>query len=347
MIYDVPGDGTEHNGASVSDVTDGPRYVSASQVRATMSVTAAICALERGFLARRQDEVVDVPRTALPIPQAGSASDNEMLLMPAYGPEGAGLKLVTVARDNPARGFPLIQGLYVLLARDSLTPELLIDGAALTGLRTSAVSALATQHLARPSSRHLVVIGAGAQGVAHVDAMRAVLPIERVTVVGSSRESPRARSLVQRLRGEGVDAAVGDATMIRTADVICTCTTSTTPVFDDADVPAGAHVNAVGAYRLDMRELPAETLRRGLLVVESVEATLEEAGDVVGAIEAGALPQQGFAHELAGVLGAQVRRTDDAQVTIFKSVGLSVEDLILARAIADSLSGRPAGTPPR
>jgi ornithine cyclodeaminase/alanine dehydrogenase-like protein (mu-crystallin family) len=310
------------NGTSISDVADGPRYVSASQVRTTMSVTAALSALERGLLARRQDEIMDIPRIALPIPQADSASDDEMLLMPAHGPEGAGLKLVTIARQNPARGFPLIQGLYVLLSRDSLTPELLIDGAALTGLRTAAVSALATKYLARPSSRHLVVIGAGAQGAAHVEAMRAVLPIERVTVVG-------------------------DAATIRTADVICTCTTSTAPVFDDVHVKAGTHINAVGAYRLDMRELPAETLRRALLVVESVGATLEEAGDVVSAIEAGVLPEQGFARELAAVLEGQVHRTDDAQVTIFKSVGLSVEDLILARAIADSLRAEPVGAPSR
>jgi ornithine cyclodeaminase/alanine dehydrogenase-like protein (mu-crystallin family) len=335
------------NGTSISDVADGPRYVSASQVRTTMSVTAALSALERGLLARRQDEIMDIPRIALPIPQADSASDDEMLLMPAHGPEGAGLKLVTIARQNPARGFPLIQGLYVLLSRDSLTPELLIDGAALTGLRTAAVSALATKYLARPSSRHLVVIGAGAQGTAHVEAMRAVLPIERVTVVGSSPESPRAVSLVARLRDGGIDAAVGDAATIRTADVICTCTTSTAPVFDDVHVKAGTHINAVGAYRLDMRELPAETLRRALLVVESVGATLEEAGDVVSAIEAGVLPEQGFARELAAVLEGQVHRTDDAQVTIFKSVGLSVEDLILARAIADSLRAEPVGAPSR
>jgi ornithine cyclodeaminase/alanine dehydrogenase-like protein (mu-crystallin family) len=312
--------------------------VSASDVRAALTITAAVSALDYGFRAREQDELEGIPRAVLSIPQGGSAGGSEMLLMPAHGPEGAGLKLVTIVRDNPGRGIPLIQGLYALLSRDSLTPELLIDGAALTGLRTAAVSALATTHLARPSSRRLVVFGAGAQATAHVEAMRAVLPVERVTIVGSSPDSPRAISLVARLQADGIDAVVGDACAIRTADLICTCTTSTAPLFDDADVPLGTHINAVGAYRLDMQELATATLKRSLLVVESIAAALEEAGDVVGAIEAGMLPPQGFAHELSDVLGGRVRRIDDQQVTIFKSVGLSVEDLIIARAIADALS---------
>jgi len=325
-----------------------PRYVPAPEVRAVLTPRVAIEALKQGFLARDQDLLDSVPRSVLPIPGPDSQSAGELLLMPAHGPEGAGLKLVSIVPGNPARGIPLIQGLYILLAPGSLTPELLIDGAALTGVRTAAVSALATTHLARSSSRHLVVIGAGAQGSAHADAMRAILPLERVTVVASSTHSPRAISLVTRLKADGLDARVGDHTSIRGADVICACTTSTAPVFDDADVREGTHINAIGAYRLDMRELPVETLKRALLVVESIEATREEAGDVVAAIKAGALPEAGFARALSDVVGGHVSRTDDRQVTVFKSVGLSAEDLILARALAGALrSGVAGGAPPR
>ena len=261
-----------------------------------------------------------------------------MLLMPAHGQEGAGLKLVSIVRGNPTRGLPMIQGLYVLLTPDGMTPELMIDGAALTALRTAAVSALATRQLARPDSRNLVLFGAGAQAAAHVDAIRAMLPIERVTVVGRSAASPRAAALVARLLAAGVDAAVGERGAVASADVVCTCTTSVAPVFADNDLRPGTHINAIGAYRLDMCEIPAGSLARALLVVESVAATLAEAGDVVNAIDSGALPASGFAYELHELLDGDVGREDEAQITVFKSVGLAVEDLIVARAAADALA---------
>jgi ornithine cyclodeaminase/alanine dehydrogenase-like protein (mu-crystallin family) len=318
----------------------GPRFVSAVELRALLSVEMATEALVRGFLARAGGDLDGVPRSVLSVPDRERHDEGELLLMPAFGPEGAGLKLISLVRGNGARGLPLIQGLYVLLARDGLTPELVIDGAALTGIRTAAVSALATSRLARPESRRLVVFGAGPQAAAHVDAMRATLPIDQVTIVASSMHSERAGALARALLADGIPAAIGRPSAVAGADVVCTCTTSTDPVFDDRELPAGLHVNAIGAYRLDMCELPAASLSRALLVVESVAATLAEAGDVARAIDAGALPAAGFAHELVDVLSGTVRRSGPEQITIFKSVGLSVEDLMLARAVADALPER-------
>ncbi len=319
--------------------TTGLRFLSSDELRAALPIELAVEALARRFVTGTPAELEGIPRTVIPIPGRGAGDEAEMLLMPAHGPEGAGLKLVSVVRGNPARGLPLIQGSYLLLAPDSLTPELVIDGAALTSLRTAAVSALATRRLARPDSARLVVFGAGAQAAAHIDAMRAVLPIERVTVVGRSSASPRAVALVAELRaGGGVEASVGDARSVADADVVCTCTTSVTPVFADSYLQSGTHVNAVGAYRLDMRELPVETLARALLVVESTAAALAEAGDVVSAIDSGVLPATGFAFELQELLGGGAGRADEHQITVFKSVGLAVEDLIVARAAAEALA---------
>jgi ornithine cyclodeaminase len=326
--------------AHTSTPDGGPRFVSGVELRDVLSIEMATDALARGFLARGGGELDGVARSVLPVPRRQPGDEAEVLLMPAFGPEGAGLKLVSIVRGNGARGLPLIQGLYVLLAPDGLTPELVIDGAALTGIRTAAVSALATSRLARPDSRHLVVFGAGAQACAHVEAMRATLPIDRVTIVGSSPASPRAATLARALAADGVRADVGSPSAIAHADVVCTCTTSTEPVFDDRELRAGTHVNAIGAYRLDMCEVPAASLVRALVVVESIEATLAEAGDVTRAIDAGQLPATGFAHELSGVLDGTVGRSGPEQVTIFKSVGLSVEDLMLARAVADALAHR-------
>ena len=301
-----------------------------------VSVNDAVEALRRGFHSRSQPELEGVPRTSLTVPGRTPSLDGEMLVMPAHGPEGAGVKLVSVVRANAARGLPLIQGIYALFSPNSLTPELLIDGAALTRLRTAALSGLATAYLARPSSNRLIVFGAGTQGRAHVEAMRAVMPITQVTVVGGSSDSRRAVTLVDELRSAGIDARLGDRHSVRDADIVCTCTTSSTPVFDDGDLQAGAHINAVGAFRLDMSELPSATLGRAVLVVESLTAALDEAGDVVAGIAAGELPEKGFANELIEVLRGQAGRVDEHQVTIFKSVGLAAEDLIVARAVADA-----------
>ena len=328
--------------AATSSAAGGPRFVSADELRATLPIEMAVEALARGFMARAGDELGGIPRNVLPVPDREPGDEGELLLMPAFGPEGAGVKLVSIVRGNGARQLPLIQGLYVLLAPDGLTPELVIDGAAMTGIRTAAVSALATSRLARADSRHLVVFGAGTQASAHVEAMRAILPIDRVTIVGSSAGSARAAELARALAGDGVRAAVGLPSAIAEADIVCTCTTSTEPVFDDRELPAGAHVNAIGAYRMDMCELPTASLARALIVVESIEATLAEAGDVARAIDAGALPASGFAHELVEVLAGTVGRSEPEQITIFKSVGLAIEDLMLARAVADTLAEKPS-----
>src|SRR5262249_44128782 len=154
--------------------------LSTEELRAVLPIQRVIDALARRFASCAPAELEGTPRTAIPIPGRPAGDEAELLLMPAHGVEGAGLKLVSIVRGNPDRGLPLIQGVYVLLAPDGMTPELMIDGAALTRLRTAAVSALATRHLARPDSAHLVVFGAGTQAASHVDAMCAVLPIEQV-----------------------------------------------------------------------------------------------------------------------------------------------------------------------
>lgn len=313
------------------------RFVSRSELRSALSVGSAADALADGLLRRHAAAMEDIPRTVVPVASLVANGSGEMLLMPAFGPEGAGLKLVAIAHDNPARKLPLVQGLYVLLERDSLAPEFVLDGRGLTELRTAAVSVLATRHLGRPDSRRLVVFGAGPQANAHVDAMRAALPIEHITIVPRSRACRRAAALVERLRKSRIEATMDGPEAVKHADVICTCTTSRTPVFNDRDLPAGVHINAIGAYRVDMCEIPAASLSRALLVVENVEAALAEAGDVVQAIASGALAAEGFARELHEVLGGVVSRASHEQVTIFKSVGVSAEDLIVARAIAEAL----------
>lgn len=262
----------------------------------------------------------------------------DVLLMPASGPEGAGAKLVSVVPSNPERELPLINGIYVLFSRDGLIPELLIDGAGLTQLRTAAVSAIAARRLARPDTRHMVVFGAGAQAEAHVRVLREVLPIEEVTIVAAAPHSPRAARLAEALRATGLSARVGHRDQVGDADLVCTCTNSDAPVFDSSLLGRGAHVSAVGAYKPGMRELDLALFEHALLVVETRDAALKEAGEIIDALEADVLQEPDFAHELTSLLRGEVQRSTPEQISVFKSVGLPVEDLVLARAVADRLA---------
>jgi ornithine cyclodeaminase len=284
-----------------------------AELRAALPWPVAIAALETAF--RDEDPGATPPRSHLAVP------GGELLLMPAHAAAGGlGVKLVTLAPGNPARGLPFIHGAYVLFSPGSLVPEALLDGTELTAIRTAAVSALATDRLARPDARALVVFGAGTQARAHVAAMRAIRPIQTVTIVG--RDPARARALADEL-----GAAVAGPEAVAGADVICTCTTSAQPLFEGAWLAPGTHVNAVGAYRPDLRELDDVAMRRATVVVETRASALAEAGDVIQAgLEPGALV------ELADVVRGRAERREPAAITVFKSVGLALEDLAIARA---------------
>ncbi len=300
-------------------------FIDAAELARRVSMAAAIDALDRAFGAGALPETP--PRTHL------SVASGDLLLMPAAGAAGAGVKLVTVNPANPARGLPLIHGLYVLFAPESLAPLAVIDGAALTALRTAAVSGLSTRYLAHAGARHLVIFGAGTQARAHLDAMRAVRPITRVWVV--SRTPEGARRLVEQARAMGLDADVAGPDIVTEADIVCACTTSPTPLFDGALLPEGAHVNAVGAYTPATREIDDATVRRGRLVVETREAALAEAGDLIIPLRSGIIARADIVADLSEVVrGATVRRAP-ADITVFKSVGVAFEDLAVAAIAVD------------
>jgi ornithine cyclodeaminase/alanine dehydrogenase-like protein (mu-crystallin family) len=304
------------------------RVVSADELRAGLSMTAAIGALDAAF--RREDPSLTTPlRTTLATP-AGT-----LLSMPAAGDGGVGVKLVTLSEFNPQRGLPFTQAVYVLFDGATQAPEAVIDGTELTAIRTAAVSGLATRRLANPDASRLVVFGAGVQATAHVEAMHSVRPLSEVVVVG--RDPARADSLVAFARGLGVEARIGVPADVSGADLVCTCTTSAVSVFDGHDLAEGAHVNAVGAYLAHQRELDSETMRRAKIVVETREVALREAGDVVLAIDEGAIGAEGLT-DLAELVRGRVVRTAPTDMTVFVSVGFAFEDLVVARAALQAIA---------
>jgi ornithine cyclodeaminase len=269
-----------------------------------------------------------------PIRTSVETPSGSLLLMPAFGEAGVGVKLVTLTPSNTTRQMPYIYASYVLFEATTQSPEAVLDGAALTALRTGAVSGLATRHLARRDASRLVIFGAGVQARAHLEAMCVVRPVTELVVVSRSR--PAAESLVGDGLGRGLHAWLGDPEAVADADLICTCTTSEEPLFDGSLLRPGVHVNAIGSHRPDARELDTETIRRGKVVVETREVALAEAGELAIPIDEGAIDTGHVVADLAEtVRGASVRRSPE-DVTVFKGVGMAFEDLAVARAIVDA-----------
>jgi ornithine cyclodeaminase len=290
--------------------------IDAGELRRRLPMADAIDALEAAFAA-------GVP--PVPLRMHATTPDGDLLLMPAAAAHGLGVKLITLTETNPQRRLPFIQGVYVLFAPGTQSPEAVIDGAALTALRTGAVSGLATRWLARPDARRLVVFGAGVQARAHVEAVRAVRDIQEVVVVSRSPETAAALAA-------DVDGRSGSAADVATADIVCTCTTSPAPLFDGALLAAGAHVNAVGAYTPETRELDTAAVARARVAVETREVAMAEAGDLLMPIAEGAVGADHVVADLEEVVrGSEVRRSP-SDVTLFVSVGMAFEDLVVARA---------------
>jgi ornithine cyclodeaminase/alanine dehydrogenase-like protein (mu-crystallin family) len=302
------------------------RLIGAEELRVRLPMVAAIDALEEAF--RTLDPEAGPLRTEVETPRGS------LLLMPAFGDAGVGVKLVTLTPSNPGRGHAYVQASYVLFDADTQSPVAILDGTALTALRTAAVSGLATRHLAREDAGRLVLFGAGVQARSHLEAMCAVRPVTELVVV--SRSPGPAESLVEDGRERGLRARLGEPADVAEADLICTCTTSEMPVFEGSLLRPGVHVNAVGSHRPEARELDTETVRQGRVVVETRDVAVAEAGELAIPISEGAIEAGHVAADLAETTrGARVRRSPD-DVTVFKSVGVAFEDLVVARAIMDA-----------
>jgi ornithine cyclodeaminase len=261
------------------------------------------------------------------------AGGGEFLVMPAAAGDASGVKLVGIQPSNPARGLPIIQGVYVLFDMRIGQPVALLDGAALTTLRTPMISALATDALARADSRSLGVIGTGPQAVAHVHAVRVVRPdVDQVVVAG--RTAAHVGRVVEQLVAAGYSTAAGSYADAAACDIVCAATRSDTALFGLGDVRAGTHINLVGSYRLDLREVSSDLIAGSTVVVDDRAAAMAEAGDLHLAVEEGAWAWDKVAGDLTDLSTGRLRRSSPEEITLFKSVGLAVQDLAIAQRAA-------------
>lgn len=243
-----------------------------------------------------------------------------------------GTKIVSVLEKNRERGLDVVQASYLLLDSETGETLALMGGRYITAIRTAAASAVATRLMATAGPKRLAVLGAGVQAAFHIQAMNEVVDLERVSIC--SRTDRRARELAVRVALEwNVQAdVVGAVEAASTSNLICTCTTSPSPLFDGRLVVDGAHINAVGAFSPATRELDTETVRRARVIIDSESAAGREAGDILIPINEGAIRPHHVKGALADVISGKVApRTSPNEVTLFKSCGLAVEDLVTAQ----------------
>src|SRR5471030_595236 len=314
-----------------------PLWLSERDVRAALSMQELIEAMESALIAFSSGRVVQPLRMTLELRERAFFA-----LMPAYDKEHAlfGAKLVTVIPDNHGSALPSHQAMVSL--SDAATGELLalMDGRYITEARTAAVSAVSVRHLARRDAAVLGIIGSGVQAYSHVQALPLVRAFREIRAW-----SPNAAHLQQFAASGSVRAAGSAEEAVRGADVVVLATASVEPVIEDRWVAAGTHVIGVGACRPSQREMDPALVARSYLVVDSRAAALEESGDILLAVQEGRFGEDHIGAELGEVAcGVKRGRIGADEVTVFKSLGLAIEDVISAGLVYRSAQKTGRGT---
>jgi len=314
------------------------RALSRSDLRQAVPMREAVELMKVAFRELSAGRAISPVRAQVPI-----GDPNSMLLsMPGYvaSEKAAGIKIVSFFGANAGTEIPVIHALVYMINADTGQPLGIMEGGYVTALRTGAVSGAATDLLARPGAAVLAVIGTGVQGVTQAAAVCAVRPITKI--VGVDLRPEAQQRFVEAVRREWPEITAEITTTadadeaVAMADVVCCSTTSRQPVFSDSAVKPGTHINAVGAFTPEMQEVPPATIMRATVVVDSIDACLEEAGDLIKAMAAGLVDQSHWSRELGYVVSGEVPgRSSPEEITFFKSVGNSVQDVVVGvRALA-------------
>lgn len=315
------------------------RILSGLDIGRCMDMSEAIDAMRDAFGQLSAGEAEVPQRLVLRTP--GGVS----LFMPGYlrGSGDLAAKIVSVYGSNPDRGLPVVNAVVVLLDGSTGIPVAIMNGTSLTALRTGAAGGLAAELLALPEADTVALFGAGVQARTQLEAVRAVRPIRRVRILSRSGES--AARLVAEL--EGVDAEVADDAVhcIEGARIVITATDSYDPVFPGELVTPGTHVTGVGSFTPDMQEVDAALVTRAKVVVDSREAALAEAGDLIVPIREGSFRPEDIHAELGELVrGLRNGREDPSEVTFFKSVGSAAQDVAVAGRIFRKAQSMGVGT---
>jgi len=291
-----------------------PLFLDEEQVRKHVRMADLIPAMEKALIDFSAGKVTQPVRSVIKVDPPGGF----LGLMPALTPDGLGLKAVTFYPSNAERGIPTHMATIFLVDPETGIPLAIMDGRLITEMRTAAVSAAATKLLAAPDAKVLAILGSGVQARSHVEALRLVRKFEEVRVWSPTKE--HAEQFAKQIDAKAMSAEEA----VRDADVVVTATNSKTPVLKGAWLKSGCHVNAVGACRPDWRELDDEAMTN-ILFVDSRQGALKESGDVI-------LSSAKIYAELGEALAGKVPPRAN-ETTIFKSLGMAVEDIAAAMLV--------------
>jgi len=319
------------------------RIISAKEVKQALPMKEAIEIMKKAFVHMSRNQAIIPPRIHLGIPE----SNGDALIMPIYMPdnERIGLKCITLFDKNPSLGLPLIHALVVVFDSANGRPLALMDGSYLTALRTGAGAGAATDILAREKSKIAAIFGAGAQGRTQLEAINSVRSIEKCIVFDTDKK--RAQAFQKEMSNQlSLQIEIAQKpTEVEQADIISTATNSHKPVFNDENLKKGVHINAIGSYKPHIRELPTETIKRAKVVVDHYTSCLTEAGDILIPIQEGHISKNHIYAELGEIIAQKKpSRIHKDEITVFKSVGNAIQDLMTANQILISAEKQNLGT---
>ncbi len=304
------------------------------EVKQALPMSEMISVTKNAYAALSAGQARVPQRTHLPIP----AHEGISLFMPAYlrhpSFESLVVKTASVFAQNPERNLPLIHAVVLVLEAETGRPQALLEGSSLTAIRTGAASGAATDLLARSNSQVAAIFGAGVQSRTQLEAICSVRRFEKILVYDPSPD--QSSRFVAEMAGRGpvtqnIQPVNTPQEAVSQADVICCATTSNTPVFEDQHLKPGVHINGVGSYTPEMQEIPPLTVQRSYLVVDSRAAAMQEAGDLIQPIQAGLFTEDHIQAEIGEIAaGRKPGRRDEHQITVFKSVGVAVQDAAAA-----------------
>ena len=256
-----------------------------------------------------------------------------MLTMPAYlGEQNAlGLKVISVFLNNTAKGKPAINGVILLLNEETGEAQAIMEAGYLTAMRTGAVSGVATKYLAKENATELAIIGSGVQAMTQLEGVASVRPIKKVAIW--SRNYDNARSFAQKIEGRfevNCYQLIQDA--VKNADVICTATASSEPLLRLADLKPEVHINAVGSHSPQMCEIHNDVLAEARVIVDQKDAALAEAGEIISALQEHCINQNDIM-EIGALLSSNLKSKQNTKLSVFKSVGLAIQDISIAHAV--------------
>ena len=318
--------------------------LSEKQVQDLIDIDELIATLEQAHIQCSTGRAVMPVRLVVPLPQI----HGRITSMPGFlnDDNALGMKVITYFQDNPKRGLPAILATIMLFSVETGKMIAVMDGSYITAIRTACASAMATRALANRETPVLGILGAGVQARAHIQALSRVRKLQQIKIYSPSGISAtKIRKDMESDVGFGVKVAASAEDAVKHSDIVVTVTTAKEPILKSEWLNAGVHINAVGSHRPDLREVDGATLARAKVVVDSREAIMTECGDILLALKEKSIPEDVIHAEIGEVLaGMKSGRESAGEITLYKSVGIAIQDVAIANLVYHRALDRKVGT---